>query len=102
MLNLIESAHVERPIWITCNYDWAWVGRKKKKLAQKTEQDQTKALLMGSSLRAYLWTLLGTAETFKNVGWFDERFPRMQDLDYFLRFLNHGGSRRNLHNGHSF
>src|SRR3546814_20623203 len=26
----------------------------------------------------------------------------MQDFDYFLRFLNHGGSIRNLHNGNSF
>src|SRR3546814_4055594 len=49
MLNLIESAHVERPIWITCNYDWAWVGRKKKKIAQKTEQADRKSTRLNSS-----------------------------------------------------
>jgi hypothetical protein len=51
---------------------------------------------MGKNLRAYLWTLLGSAESFKCVGWFDERLPRMQDLDFFLRFLSHGGVMHNM------
>jgi glycosyltransferase involved in cell wall biosynthesis len=101
-LELIEATHLKTPTWITCNYDWAWAGRKKKKREQKTDQDQTKALLMGSSLRAYLWTLLGHAKTFKDVGWFDERLPRMQDLDYFIRFVNHGGAIRKPRNGNTY
>lgn len=90
-VSLIESAHMSTPFWVTCHYDWAWTGRKKRTISQRTEQDQVKALLMGSSLRAYLWTLLGSAQSFKNVGWFDESLPRMQDLDFFLRFVTHGG-----------
>ncbi|PDT50362.1 hypothetical protein CO661_01580 [Sinorhizobium fredii] len=93
---LVESAHMNRPFWVTCNYDWAWAGRKKKKNSQRTDQDQVKALLIGSTLRAYLWTLLGPAQSFKDVGWFDERLPRLQDLDYFVRFLTHGGVIKNV------
>ncbi|MCA1439331.1 glycosyltransferase family 2 protein [Ensifer sp. IC4062] len=91
-VELAESANWGKPYWITCNYDWAWVGGKKKKVVQRTNQDQLKALLIGSSLRGYLWTVLGPADAFKNVGWFDERLPRLQDLDYFIRFVIHGGS----------
>jgi len=95
-IELIDSACLGRPFWVTCNYDWAWVGRKRKKLSQRTDNDLIKDLLIGSNLRAYLWTLLGTAKSFKDVGWFDERLPRMQDLDFFIRFVLHGGLIRNL------
>lgn len=95
-VQLMESAHMDRPFWVTCNYDWAWPGRRKKKKTQKTEQDQLKSLLIGSTLRAYLWTLLGPAQSYKNIGWFDERLPRLQDLDYFIRFVTHGGMIRNI------
>lgn len=97
---LTESARMDRPFWVTCNYDWAWSRRRKRKTAQRTEQDQVKALLVGSTLRAYLWTLLGPAQSFKDVGWFDERLPRLQDLDYFVRFVTHGGVIKNVkHDG---
>lgn len=95
-LESIQLAHIIKPVWVTCNYDWAWNGGRRRKIVQKTEQDQHKALLMGKSLRAYLWTLLGSADSFKCVGWFDERLPRMQDLDYFIRFVSHGGVIRNM------
>lgn len=79
-------------IWMTCHYHWKWQDNIafKKKL-QLTEQDQLKALLIGTDLRAYLWTILARAETFTSVGWFDERLPRLQDLDFFLRFALKGG-----------
>ncbi|WFU50230.1 glycosyltransferase family 2 protein [Sinorhizobium terangae] len=101
-VELVESSHMGTPFWVTCNYDWAWVGRRKKKIVQKTDQDQAKALLIGSSLRAYLWTLLGPAQSFKDVGWFDERLPRLQDLDYFIRFVLHGGSIKNVREDGTF
>jgi len=88
------SEEPDRPLWITCNYDWLWSGGQRKKLRQRTDQDQCKALLMGSKLRAYLWTLLGPADAFKRVGYFDERLPRMQDLDFFIRFVADGGAIR--------
>ncbi|UES36762.1 glycosyltransferase family A protein [Roseibium aggregatum] len=91
-IRLINSACTSRPFWVTCNYDWMWVGGKKKRLTQHTHNDQLKDLLIGSRLRAYLWTLVGSSSSFKDVGWFDERLPRMQDLDFFIRFILHGGS----------
>lgn len=98
-VKLLESAHLDTPFWVTCNYDWASTGRKKRKISQRTDQDQIKALLMGGSLRAYLWTLLGPTQSFKNVGWFDEKLPRLQDLDFFIRFVTHGGLIRNAREG---
>lgn len=79
------------PRWITCNYDWQWTGGVKKLRHQIVAGDQHKELLSGKHLRAYLWTILGSAEAFKCVGYFDERLPRLQDLDYFIRFVSHGG-----------
>lgn len=79
------------PVWMTCNYDWQWHGRARRLNRQLTDRDQIRAMLRGQYLRAYLWTLLGTTESFRNVGWFDENLPRLQDLDFFIRFLLKGG-----------
>lgn len=87
--------------WVTCNYDWAWDGGKRKKNIQKTDQDQLRALLIGSSLRAYLWTIVGCSKSFKRVGWFDENLPRLQDLDYFIRFVRQGGKLINTEEKHA-
>ena len=54
--------------------------------------DQLRELMLGEQLRAYLWTLLGTADAFNAVGRFDEKLPRLQDLDYFIRFVRGGGA----------
>jgi len=88
----LNAARRDEPIWMTCHYDWQWTGGRRRRLIQRTQQDQLRALLRGKTLRAYLWTLLGRSQTFRNVGWFDERLPRLQDLDFFLRFILKGGS----------
>lgn len=77
--------------WVTCCYDWDQEGRRLRTLRQSAEGDQVSALLEGTKLRAYLWTLLGTRQAFQIAGRFDERLPRLQDLDYFLRFVRAGG-----------
>jgi glycosyltransferase involved in cell wall biosynthesis len=77
--------------WITCNYDWRWEQGRTRNCSQNVDQDQVKALLMGDNLRGYLWTILASASTFIKVGGFDENLPRLQDLDYFLRFAKGGG-----------
>jgi glycosyltransferase involved in cell wall biosynthesis len=91
----LAKAEAEAPdefLWMTCHYHWKWQDNQSyKKKLQITEQDQLRALLIGTDLRAYLWTLLSRAETLRNVGWFDERLPRLQDLDFFLRFALKGG-----------
>lgn len=78
-------------IWVTCNYDWKWEGRRRYKVQQNVGGDQLKDLFVGDKLRAYLWTLLGTRAAFNLTSRFDERLPRLQDLDYFISFVRAGG-----------
>ena len=81
----------DKPVWVTCNYDWAWIGARKRARKQDVKGDQVKSLLLGP-LGAYLWTLLGKAEAFRDVGYFDTALTRLQDLDFFLRFIVKGGT----------
>lgn len=76
----------------TCNYHWANSPGQRAQRRQIVDQDQFKALLIGRTLRAYLWTLIGWRETFQAIGPFDTRLARLQDLDYCLRFVAMGGS----------
>jgi glycosyltransferase involved in cell wall biosynthesis len=79
-------------IWVTGAYDWQQAGSASARtLQQQVQGDQVLELLDGGNLRAYLWTLLGTARAFRSAGRFDERLPRLQDLDYFLHFVRGGG-----------
>lgn len=87
----LGGLEADEPFWITCNFDWRWTGKEIEHRIQAVDGDQIKALLRGKTLRAYLWTLLGPSQTFKDVGWFDEALPRLQDLDFFLRFQLKGG-----------
>jgi glycosyltransferase involved in cell wall biosynthesis len=82
---------IDQPVWCTCNSDWRWQGSRKTKLIrQQVEGNQVSNLLL-STLRAYLYTLLGTTQSFRDVGYFDLNLPRLQDLDFFLRFVSKGG-----------
>ncbi len=85
-----RSRGFTRPIWITTNYDWQWVTRKPMRRRQRVNGDQVSSLLVGE-LSAYLWTILAPTQSFRDVGYFDLRLPRLQDLDFFLRFAEKGG-----------
>lgn len=85
------SAH---ECWITCNYEWLWENGRRRQCVQEVDNDHLRELFMGTNLRAYLWTILAPSSTFRQVGWFDERLPRLQDLDYFIRFVIAGGEIR--------
>jgi len=78
-------------VWVTCNYDWQREGGRCYQVDQVVEGDQLKELFLGQKLRCYLWTLLGPASTFREIGPFDEQLPRLQDVDYFVRFVRAGG-----------
>lgn len=77
--------------WITCDYLWEESGHETRRVVQDVSGDQFKSLMTGDRLRAYLWTLLGTRDSFIRVGYFDNRLARLQDLDYFVRFVRGGG-----------
>ena len=78
-------------VWCTCNSEWLWHGAVKKRLiVQRVDGDQVDGLLL-DRIRGYLYTLLAPTEAFKNVGWFDLQLPRLQDIDFFLRFVAKGG-----------
>jgi len=34
---------------------------------------------------------MGTTQSFRDVGYFDLELPRLQDVDFFLRFVEKGG-----------
>jgi glycosyltransferase involved in cell wall biosynthesis len=78
-------------VWVTCDYDWQREGGRCYQVTQDVEGDQLKELFLGQKLRCYLWTLLAPASTFRAVGPFDEQLPRLQDVDYFIRFVRAGG-----------
>lgn len=56
----------------------------------KITNDQLKNILEGK-LRTYLHTTLGSTSSMRQVGFFDASLPRLQDLDFFIRFVNGGG-----------
>jgi len=85
------SQSVKGLCWATCNYNWKWKDKKPILCNQMVDGDPINSLLSGKKLRAYLWTIMAPAETFREVGFFDEKLPRLQDLDYFLRFISLGG-----------
>ncbi len=81
------DASKNRHVIVTCNYDWRWTSSAKARaVKQVVDQDQQRAFLVGRNLRAYLWSMIGPAQAFKAVGWFDENLPRLQDLDFLIRF----------------
>lgn len=93
-LDALKSAGITKDsndCWATCSYEWREAGEAPKEITQQTDGDATKALLLGRHLRAYLWTILAPAPAMRVVGTFDAAFPRLQDLDFFLRFVAYGG-----------
>ncbi|HJL19077.1 MAG TPA: glycosyltransferase family A protein [Sandaracinaceae bacterium LLY-WYZ-13_1] len=89
---LYRARHLafDRPVWATCNFDWQWEGSRRRLREQNVDGDQLNNLWL-AKLGAYLWTTLGTTKSFKDVGYFDENLPRLQDLDFFIRFVAQEG-----------
>lgn len=80
----------ESPVWVTCNFDWKWEGGAPRVRKQRVDGNQLNNLLT-ARCGAYLWTVLGETQTFRDTGLFDDNLPRLQDLDFFLRFIEKGG-----------
>jgi glycosyltransferase involved in cell wall biosynthesis len=90
LAGLIRKGEDPHRLWVTCAYDWDQAGARRT-IRQQVGGDPVRELLAGERLRAYLWTLLGSAQAFRSAGLFDDRLPRLQDLDYFLAFVRGGG-----------
>jgi glycosyltransferase involved in cell wall biosynthesis len=91
----LYRARLEHPgdaVWCTCHSHWHWQRSKAKKklIPQGVDGDQASNLFLGS-MRGYLYTLMGTTQSFRDVGYFDLALPRLQDIDFFLRFVEKGG-----------
>lgn len=81
----------KQPVICMCAFDWKWShSGKPSHRTPDISGDQLKGLLAGR-IGAYLWTMLGTLQAFRDVGDFDEKLPRLQDLDFTIRFVARGG-----------
>lgn len=75
---------------VIANYDWDFPGRREVRVVSPSPtRDPVKALLDGT-FGAYLWITLGKRSALAYGLPFDERLPRLQDLDVFLRCAGAG------------
>jgi len=74
-----------------CPFEWRWSGRQKGRLVNPRITDDNLRDFLSGDLGAYLWSMLGPTETFTRTGSFDEKLPRLQDLDFMIRFAERGG-----------
>jgi glycosyltransferase involved in cell wall biosynthesis len=80
-----------RPTICLCPFDWLWTkSQSRKHNLQDVRGDQLRGFLNGR-IGAYLWTMLGKTEHFRAVGDFDEQLPRLQDMDFLIRYCARGG-----------
>lgn len=90
---LLASAEAQAggPVICMSSFDWRWAhsGKLQHRVPDVTS-DPLKAFLSGR-VGAYLWTMLARTQTFRDVGEFDAQLPRLQDLDFLIRFAARGG-----------
>lgn len=73
------------------NYHWLRPAWESPKLMAPVEPDDPMMSLLDASFGGYLWLMMGLRSTFVAAGPFDEQLPRLQDLDFFIRFAELGG-----------
>lgn len=79
------------PLLCTTAFRWVFSDRGQDRIrVPDVSGDQLHAAL-SSKLPPYLWTLLGRTEAYRSAGRFDERLPRRQDYEFFVRFIEGGG-----------
>ena len=88
---LAEDPESNEPIICTTPFRWVYSDRDQERVkVPDVSGDQVLKALTGT-LHPYLWAMLGRVEVFRQAGGFDERLPRRQDFEFFLRFLDGGG-----------
>lgn len=81
----------DQPLLCTTAFRWIFTDKADDRIrVPDTSGDQLYNALT-STLPPYLWTFLGTTASFRSAGRFDERLPRRQDYEFFVRFIERGG-----------
>ena len=73
------------------SYDWQWEGEGRLRKKFPDLRGNALAGILSGSIGCYLWTMLATTETFRMVGLFDTNLPRLQDLEFLIRYAAFGG-----------
>jgi len=73
------------------SYDWQWEGDGRLRAKFPDLRGNSLAGIINGSIGCYLWTMLATTETFRSVGQFDIKLPRLQDLEFLIRYASLGG-----------
>lgn len=73
------------------SYDWQWEDEGRKRVKFPDLSGNFLAGILNGSIGCYLWTMLATTQTFRSVGLFDTKLPRLQDLEFLIRYAAYGG-----------
>lgn len=85
-----EREHGE-PLLCTTAFRWVFADSAQEQVRVPNVSGDQLYNALTSTLPPYLWTLLGKTSAFRSAGLFDERLPRRQDYEYFVRFIERGG-----------
>lgn len=89
-LRKAKKEHPEDAVWCLCPCRIEIRRESGHVFSPNLRMTPLKAILRGK-LRAYLHTTVGTTASMREVGGFDPQFPRLQDMDFFIRFAAKGG-----------
>lgn len=73
------------------SYDWQWEGSSRIRRKSPVLEGNPLAGILSGSIGCYLWTMLATTATFRSIGMFDTNLPRLQDLEFMIRYAALGG-----------
>ncbi len=73
------------------SYDWQWEGDGRLRTKFPDVRGNPLAGILNGTIGCYLWTMLATTDTFRSVGTFDAKLPRLQDLEFLIRYAVFGG-----------
>jgi glycosyltransferase involved in cell wall biosynthesis len=85
-----QQEHSE-PLLCTTTFRWVFADSAQERIKVPDVSGDQLYNALTSTLPPYLWTLLGDTSAFRSAGRFDERLPRRQDYEYFVRFIERGG-----------